>query len=655
MQLGLEPFLPSLFLFVALTVALPLFPRTNMPIRRALVVVAIGLHVRYLIWRFTSSIPPVDDPVDLGFALLFLALELMLTFSTYMCFFTFWRYRDNTPLADQGERRLRAAGNAVPAVDVFIPTYNEKWEVLERTIYGAMALDYPNFAVWVLDDTRRDWLRDKCAGLGVRYATRATNEGAKAGNLNNGLAVSARSTNAPFVMVLDADFVPRRNFLYRVLGLLEDPKVAMVQTPQFFFNPNMVQHNLSITKQWMDEQRFFFDILQPAKDGWDVAFCCGTSCVARRSALDEVGGYPTDCVTEDIMVSYKLMSAGYVTRYLNEKLSAGLAPESTAEYIRQRMRWALGTIQSLYSPHGPFGPNNLSLFQRLMYFESSNYWLGLSSFWIFCMLAPVLYWYLGISIFDARAEDYVSHFLPAFIASSATFIWVSGGRLIPLFSDITEVVSASRVAPVVWIGVLTRRFRPFHVTAKAAHLDRIVINWPIFLEAGSVALLTALAVFGYRERTWRLPVEYGDPTLFTFWSCWNVLLLVLVAALAIERPRLRRQERFAIDEPATLRIDGQAEPCRVDDLSMLGASVRLSAPPSAALFDRPATLEMADVPPIPAQIVNAGTGGVRLRFDEARVPRFEIIRKLYTGNYESVAQQAGFGAALRAFVRQVVH
>ncbi|MCV4777011.1 hypothetical protein OFM21_30000, partial [Escherichia coli] len=87
--------------------------------------------------------------------------------------------------------------------------------------------------------------------------------------------------------------------------------VGVVQTPQHFFNPDPIQSNLSLARVWPDEQRFFFDIVMPSKDAWGGAFCCGTSSILRFEPLMRVGGFPTDSVTEDYLVSLRLNEIGY--------------------------------------------------------------------------------------------------------------------------------------------------------------------------------------------------------------------------------------------------------------------------------------------------------------------------------------------------------
>lgn len=326
-----------------------------------------ALLVKYVVWRVSDTLPDSHAGFATVWSYGFLFFELLGIAYTLFSIVVMCRRCDHRQAADAGEQRLRAMGCEAPAVDVFICTYNEGLDVLEKTIIAAQAMDYPNFTVWVLDDTRRDWLRDYCASMGVRYTRRDDNLHAKAGNLNNGLRQSAVSTNAPYILVLDADFAPQRPILMRTLGLFQAPDVGLVQTPQFYYNPDPIQHNLGSANSWVDEQRVFFDVFQPAKDAWDAAFCVGTSFVVRRDLIERMGGFPTGSVCEDIYTSYRLMQMGYITRWLNERLSIGLSAEGLTEYINQRGRWCLGTIQVALLRQGPLFGRGYSLNDRLHY------------------------------------------------------------------------------------------------------------------------------------------------------------------------------------------------------------------------------------------------------------------------------------------------
>jgi cellulose synthase (UDP-forming) len=306
---------------------------------------------------------------------------------------------------------------ALPRVDVLITTYNEEEAILERTIVGALGIDFPGVRVWVLDDGRRAWLAALCRSKGALYLARPDNRHAKAGNINHALEHLRQDPDPPeFVAVFDADFVPQRNFLWRTLPLFHDAAVGLVQTPQHFFNKDPIQANLLVGHVWPDEQRFFFDHVLPSKDAWGAAFCCGTSSVIRVSALQQIGGFPTDSVTEDFLLSLHLDRAGWKTVYQKEHLSAGLAPEGMAEYLTQRGRWCLGLMQICRSASGPLSRAPLSLRYRLGLLDAFLYWSGGFLFKLFCLITPIVYWFTGVTVGTASAGAVVDHFLPYYTA-----------------------------------------------------------------------------------------------------------------------------------------------------------------------------------------------------------------------------------------------
>ncbi len=188
-------------------------------------------------------------------------------FLSMMLFFvTLCRNVDRSPEADRYEKWLRSLPpERLPTVDVFIPTYNEGREIVERGIIAAKALDYPRFRVWVLDDGRRDWLRELCAARGVGYIRRPDNRTPR----RETSTMRLHLTNGELFVVFDADFTPHRNFLYRTVGFFfADPRVSIVQTPQHFYNPDVFQINLGLSDVMQDNEREWFDeILVSATPG----------------------------------------------------------------------------------------------------------------------------------------------------------------------------------------------------------------------------------------------------------------------------------------------------------------------------------------------------------------------------------------------------
>ncbi len=341
-----------LALVVGMALVLPSVVNPDRNWQRALLfAIASLLGLRYAYWRLTATLAPAGLTIDCLASWSFFFFEMAALNGSISAFVIMSRTRQRQ---DEVAAHLGWWAPAPdPHVAILIATYNEELEVLERTIVGALALNHPVKEVLILDDGRRDWLRDYCAAKGVRYLRRPDSRGSKAGNINHALGVLASDARPPdFIAVLDADFVPHRGFISRSLALFHDPDVGLVQTPQHFFNPDPIQHNLSLSRSYPDEQRFFFDHMQPARDAWGIAFCCGTSSLLRWQAVQDAGGFPTESITEDFMMTLSLQDKGWRTVYLNEPLTEGLAPEGLKEYVTQR---ALGSWPDADRPQ-PVGP-----------------------------------------------------------------------------------------------------------------------------------------------------------------------------------------------------------------------------------------------------------------------------------------------------------
>ena len=371
----LEILAPGLLVIGLALVVLPWLKPSDERARAAVVAVVVVLMWRYMCWRWLSTLPPFGLTVEWIVGIVFAIVETMAMLGTTIGLIVLTRLSDRTPEVERNLSWL-AERKPAPLVDVFICTYNEDEAILERTIIGAVAMNYSRFRVWVLDDGRRPWLKEMAERLGAGYLTRPDNAHAKAGNINNGLRHVAALPEPPdFISILDADFVPTSQFLRRALSLFREGDVGIVQTPQHFINPDPLQTNLSIAGVWPDEQRYFFDVVLACKDAWGAAFCCGTSSVIRFPQLMRLGGFPTDSVTEDYLVTLKMKQAGFRTVYLNERLSLGLAPEGLKEYITQRSRWALGFMQIFRGTLGPLRPHNgLSIVDRVSLTEAFLYW-----------------------------------------------------------------------------------------------------------------------------------------------------------------------------------------------------------------------------------------------------------------------------------------
>ena len=525
--------------------------------RLAAVITLTTLTFWYAAWRWNNTLPGLAWTFSSLWPWFFFAAEMAVTAFEAWSFFVLVRLTDHSPQADLYEAELRRE-RALPTVDVFIPTYNEPREILEATIRGALALDYPEgrVAIWMLDDSRRPWLRDLCAERGVGYLARPSNEHGKAGNLNYAFPRS----DGELILVIDADFVLDPRFLYRTIGfLLYEKDIALVQTPQRFKNPDPIQHNLLGERAWTEEQHFFMTVAQSARDSWDNAFCVGSGWVVKRSCLEELGGFPQQTLCEDLEISYVLRGQGQRTLFLNEALAYGLAPESLPEYVKQRVRWCSGTMQHAFIATGPFRARGLGLLDRLFYLEAIAFWFTYP-FVALVLLAPLLFWYTGVSALAANGDEALLVILPRFVAVCVLTYWLSLGKVLPPIAMIHKALPAFHLTAAIFKALVQPFGVPFRVTAKGESRDRVVVQWPflwIFLALGAaLAWGMFMNLSGYCE-----VVAIGTFTaLDVFWSVYCLLVLVLCAFACVELPRRR-------DAP-------QGEAVRASPLAALRAVLR---------------------------------------------------------------------------------
>jgi len=206
---------------------------------RIVIVLATLASLRYFAWRITDTM----NPAVVWFFYLFLAAELVGAGEVLLFYLTTWR------------RRIHHPEPALPnrTVDLFIPTYNEPVALLRDTVVCAVSVRYPH-TTWLLDDGNRPEVKALAEELGCRYLARAQRTHAKAGNLNHAL----KHSTGDFVVTLDADHVPQPELIDRMLGFFENPKVAIVQVNQDFYNLDSFQHatNWEDRAAWQQQELF---------------------------------------------------------------------------------------------------------------------------------------------------------------------------------------------------------------------------------------------------------------------------------------------------------------------------------------------------------------------------------------------------------------
>lgn len=539
-----------------------------------LLAVSLAVSVRYLVWRVADTLPSgswteLVFGTGLLLAELYAAVMLLLGYAR-----TAWLlHRKLLPLPpDPAEW---------PTVDVFIPTYDEPLAIVRQTVLAALSMDYPRgrHSVYLLDDGRREEFRLFAEEVGCRYLTREDNRHAKAGNLN---AALPRSDGA-FIAVFDCDHIPTRAFLQLSLGwLVAEPRLAVVQTPQHFHTPDVFQRNLAAGARVPAEGNLFHGLVQHGNDFWNAALFSGTCAILRRSALDSIGGFAGETVTEDAHTMLKLHRQGWESAYLPVPLAAGLPPEGVAGHIRQRARWTRGMLQILRRDNPLFGPG-LRLGQRLCYLGAIGHFLFALPRVAF-LTAPLAFLLLGVNVIAAAPLAITAYALPHLFHAIATNARLHRNWRHSFWSEVYETVLALSLVRVTIATLLWPRGGRFHVTAKGGRVEQGFFDlhavYPNIILAGLLGLGIARAVL-------TMTLWHPDAPAFQAFllnAIWaGVSLLAVLAALAVGRERAAATRAgFPAVIPCAIRL--------ADGRMIRGATVDLSRDGANAVAERPRDL-----------------------------------------------------------------
>ncbi len=460
-----------------------------------------------------------------------------------------------------------------PAVDIFVTVVNEPLSILRRTLVGCINQDYPKdrVRVYVLDDGQRDDVKALAESMECGYIRRADRRHAKAGNLNHALQMTA----GEIVAIFDVDHVPTNAFLKETIGFFQDTKVAFVQTPHHFYNPDIFQKNLQLEGVLKNEQALFYRVLQAGRDHHNSAFFAGSCGLFRRRALMEVGGFRTETVTEDIHTSMVVHAKGYRSCYLNKVLAAGLMPETFENSMKQRIRWAMGHVQILFQSN-PFAMRGLSIPQRLGYFASIFYFLhGIPR--VVCLVAPLFALLLGITPVTADVPSLVNFFGSYYIATLVMLRTISHGTRNAFWSDIYETADSVALS---WATLKTAmrpwKKRAFVVTPKGVGQETRGFSRFSFVMPHLVIMGLLIAGIVTGVRLWLAGIILPGLEVSLFWGVVNLILVGVAILAAAEIPEWRKIFRIKRRMPCELIAGEERVSGTVEDINETGVLIRAS-------------------------------------------------------------------------------
>lgn len=551
---------------------------------QAFAVAAVALGCWYLWWRWTASL----TGAPWWFASPLVVAETLAFVGSVLFFLSIWRNRDPAP---QPPPRMvndileaKTAEDRPLIVDVFFPTYSEDPELVRLSIRDGKKLTYPHpidLRIHVLDDGRRPAMKAVADEEGVGYISRGNNVGYKAGNLRNAM----EQTHGDLIVICDADTRPFPQLLERTLGYFRDPRVAWVQTPQWFFDLDEGRA-LPGPLGWLfgpsgrdplgNDPQLFFDVIQRRRNWCNASFCCGAGSVHRREAVMEAAlkafgwqvhqkllaaeaaapdqlavadpelramldsamageaARATELtpyqfhVSEDIYTSIILHSDKWRSVYHPEILSKMLSPQDLLAWTIQRFKYAGGTLD-IAAHDSPLRRPGLSPWQKVMY--GATIWSYLAPLWtVPFLLAPIIYFFTGKAPVSAYEADFYAHALPFLICNRVAFMLGTWG--VPSTRGEQYYLAFFWVNLRALADVIRGKPIKFHVTPKTRSANRFVaLAWPHLT-------LMGLMLLGALWRGWKVAHGVGPASALlanVFWSLNNAWSLLPLTVAAVRR------------------------------------------------------------------------------------------------------------------------
>lgn len=411
-----------------------------------LLIINIGVSLVYFSWWF--------DVRHIANTFLYFLLffgEFYHVFMAIAFWLTVW------PGSNQYERKKWSHH---PSIDVFIPVAGEPVDIIAKTVIAAKAMRIYKTNIYILNDgyvaKKENWeeVEKLAQSLGVVCLTRHTAHGAKAGNINDALAV----THGEIVVIFDADMKAYPSFLEKVIPYFQDKKIAFVQTPQYYAN---YEDNYVSEGAWQ-QQEFFYGTIMQGKSYRNSAFICGTNVAIRRKALEEVGGMYEKNIAEDFLTSLFIHAKGWQSIYTREILSEGLAPQDLGSYYKQQLRWASGSLEVLFW-RNPLFNTHLSWSQRIQYLSSAAYYFN-GVIVLIDAIMPLVFLFTGIHIVAAATTTFAFYFVPFMFLNLYTLYLASSESLTfkaISFSQASFVLQLEAI-----FAAVTRKKLSFAVTSK---------------------------------------------------------------------------------------------------------------------------------------------------------------------------------------------
>lgn len=237
----------------------------------------------------------------------------------------------------------------LPPVAILYTTCND---FVEESVLSCVTQDYPNFTVYMLDDSTDEKFKQLVDQFAQRFSERVKvirrpdRKAFKAGNMNHGLATAA--TEEPYFAIADADEILPPDFLSKLVPVMEhDPTCGFVQA-NHRANPNSQS---ALAKSLGVGIDIHWKWYQPLRNDYGFVMFLGHGALLRRKCWEEIGGFP-DIVSEDLGFAIHIREKGYRGRFVEEVVCYEDFPDTVRAFRIRHMKWTRGTSEFLHKKMG---------------------------------------------------------------------------------------------------------------------------------------------------------------------------------------------------------------------------------------------------------------------------------------------------------------
>ncbi len=256
--------------------------------------------------------------------------------------------------------------------------------------------------------------------------------------------------------------------------------------------------------------------------------------VDRSDEVHPVMPMATVSVTEDMATAMRMHATGWTSVYHGENLVVGLAPDDFGSAIKQRLRWAQGTLQVFFREN-PLTMSGLNPLQRLMYFATM--WSYLSGIFApIYLLAPVLYLFFGWLPVKALSSDFFWHLVPFLVMNELLFMFIGWGR--PTYRGRQYSLALFPIwLAAVWTATTNVFFGKkldFAVTPKTRQggVSLKIVRWQLLV----MGLLVIAALYGLAQIALGRTTNTVPILVNVFWIIYDLAMLSVVVRAVYYNP-----------------------------------------------------------------------------------------------------------------------